>query len=757
MADIQNLVFEGKNFLSSSECARKFGYTRHYIARLCRRSEVSCRMHEGNWYVEEASLISFREKAENKKKEHYAELSRSLKKNHIPPSSVNKQVTDKKEPEIITSVPVQSVPLKPTDSVTTLPSKNIILPRPVNPARSAVRPRPSLKYTSDDRPLIPLIRETRVFIEEKPFQVVRVVKKKNSLKNKSTLRDVLHEALGSRLPEKVLALSIAITFATGAASLFGSGDKIFLSRVETGPGISIPRSFSAALTIFSNLLSSHISYKNPSSQAAAVSLSLDSDDLAQGPASDVVGSRYATSTGSSNTSSSYSPPTGIVLPQEKIIHTIETREIIREVGISAEDLQAVKNELLSRINYLSAQSSGSYNAPSGVYTVASQTNRIDVLTNTSITNPSISGGSWSNASVAGSFSGDFSGTGSNVSLTGTTTLGVGTTTASNGLNITSGCFSVSGTCIPSVGFGETWGISGGYLTPTTTLTVLLNGGFVSSASSTITGNFNITGNSTTTNATTTGALSVGSTLSVSGLATLTNLLATASSTLQNFTAVNSTSTSATSTNFFSTTASSTNLFASNLSIGSLSGFLKATNGSVAAAAINLSSGSTDITGTLSVGSGGTGVTSFGGTNRILYTSSTDTLASSGSLTFDGTILSTTQFLATASSTLQNLTFTNATGTNATTTNFFSTTASSTNLFSSNLTIGGDALFVGSPRNVGVGTTSPYARLSIKNTFSGAQVSIAYDDTRYTELQTDSTGDFILNPSGDDTFLNADNL
>jgi hypothetical protein len=46
-----------------------------------------------------------------------------------------------------------------------------------------------------------------------------------------------------------------------------------------------------------------------------------------------------------------------------------------------------------------------------------------------------------------------------------------------------------------------------------------------------------------------------------------------------------------------------------------------------------------------------------------------------------TYASTTNFLATGSSTLQRFTFTNATGTSATTTNFFSTTASSTNLFS----------------------------------------------------------------------------
>jgi hypothetical protein len=55
-------------------------------------------------------------------------------------------------------------------------------------------------------------------------------------------------------------------------------------------------------------------------------------------------------------------------------------------------------------------------------------------------------------------------------------------------------------------------------------------------------------------ATTTLAALFQSTVNVSGLATLTNLLLTSSTTLQNFTGINATTTNATSTNHFSTTA-----------------------------------------------------------------------------------------------------------------------------------------------------------------------------------------------------------
>ncbi len=57
--------------------------------------------------------------------------------------------------------------------------------------------------------------------------------------------------------------------------------------------------------------------------------------------------------------------------------------------------------------------------------------------------------------------------------------------------------------------------------------------------------------------------------------------------------------------------------------------------------------------------------------------------------------------------------------------------------------------------LGIGTTTPFRTLSVTNT--SAQAAIAYDTTRYADIQVDSSGDLILNPSGDDVFLNDDNL
>ncbi|MDE2173515.1 MAG: helix-turn-helix domain-containing protein, partial [Patescibacteria group bacterium] len=71
---------------------------------------------------------------------------------------------------------------------------------------------------------------------------------------------------------------------------------------------------------------------------------------------------------------------------------------------------------------------------------------------------------------------------------------------------------------------------------------------------------------------------------------------------------------ATTTSFFATTASSTSLFTSNLSVGSLSGFLKATAGAVATALVNLTS---DVTGVLPIGNGGTGTSTAPSYGQLL--------------------------------------------------------------------------------------------------------------------------------------------
>lgn len=69
----------------------------------------------------------------------------------------------------------------------------------------------------------------------------------------------------------------------------------------------------------------------------------------------------------------------------------------------------------------------------------------------------------------------------------------------------------------------------------------------------------------------------------------------------------------------------------------------------------------------------------------------------------------------------------------------------------------DLLVLNNSGNLGIGTTTPWKRLSVSETVSDSQFSISYDNNRYTNFQVDSAGDLIIDPQGDDVFLNDDNL
>ncbi len=89
---------------------------------------------------------------------------------------------------------------------------------------------------------------------------------------------------------------------------------------------------------------------------------------------------------------------------------------------------------------------------------------------------------------------------------------------------------------------------------------------------------------------------------------------------------------------------------------------------------------------LSVANGGTGLSTFGGTNHILYTTAADTLASEAAFIYDqSTDTMTLAKLSLTNGTTTTLFATHASTTNATSTKFFASVASSTDLTSLNAT------------------------------------------------------------------------
>jgi formylglycine-generating enzyme required for sulfatase activity len=219
---------------------------------------------------------------------------------------------------------------------------------------------------------------------------------------------------------------------------------------------------------------------------------------------------------------------------------------------------------------------------------------------------------------------------------------------------------------------------------------------------------------------------------------------------------------------------------SRLTLGSLSGFLKATAGVVAAALVDLTS---DVTGVLPVANGGTGVTTLNDlitlgthtTGNYLATladagNSFFTVTGSGSesaavtldiandslnfaqlsdsLTVDAnsTIDTTTNTLAISGG--LNL----ASTTPATTTNALYNVGGA--LYFNGSAVGGSSQWTTSGSNiyftggdVSIGTTTPARRFNIFDTVAEAQQRISYDATRYAEFYVDASGDLQLTATG----------
>lgn len=69
----------------------------------------------------------------------------------------------------------------------------------------------------------------------------------------------------------------------------------------------------------------------------------------------------------------------------------------------------------------------------------------------------------------------------------------------------------------------------------------------------------------------------------------------------------------------------------------------------------------------------------------------------------------------------------------------------------------EALRINTSGNLGIGTTSPWRKLSITQAVSTAQAVIAYDTTRYTQFNTNSVGDYFIDAQGGDVSALDENL
>ena len=138
--------------------------------------------------------------------------------------------------------------------------------------------------------------------------------------------------------------------------------------------------------------------------------------------------------------------------------------------------------------------------------------------------------------------------------------------------------------------------------------------------------------------------------------------------------------------------------------------------------------------------------------RIPYIASAGAFTDSANLTFSGTVLTTVDIVSTGSV---------GVGTTTPYAKLSVSTAAQQDgnlpLFSVASTTNATLFNVLGSGNVGVGTSSPFRLLSLKAAVATAQQAIAYDDANNTDILTSSVGDMFVYPSGNDAIFNNSTL
>src|SRR3989344_5840435 len=682
------IFFDGKRYISANEAGISAGFTRDYVARLCRDGKISGRRVGTHWYVEQASLKDFlvtQEYAKSRRSESLTEERIREYHDTTPVGFVQEDI----------SVHAPSSPVKSPEffgaDVLRLPrfagaeaGRNEIETK--TSALASPWPTSLNRGERDGSSLAPAVAHVSRVISSRADEIknkmaVAVARQSRDGHGQAKLLSSMpggfaHAALtATHVPvytltplteffHKVvaLALTLMLTFGTYAA-VDPSYARFAADSVQENVNAALDSYHAATgggLGVLADRTQSQVAAvaENPASAMLAVrgavtlglprvaanfarSLNENVNNFVYAiafPAALVFSQSFVDSskTGSVAVEITPSSDSGVLSSQESSASTqasartqttpantinnpviervVETTRLLSVGGISEELLDKKLAELDSKLSSRALVSSAANSTNiTNIYASAASVARIEHLDALDLTNPTITGGSITEASISAADS---------LSVVGDTSLA--TTTVNGDLTVT-GAVNFTGSPFSAT-------------------------------------------DATFTNATSTNATSTNSYIS--------NLGAVTASTT-NLTWVNATGTNSTSTNFYSASftadnATTTNLFSTNAST------TNATSTNLFSVLANFTTG---IISTLTA-------TAATITSLIATTISGTDLTYTNATTPNAT--STNSYISnlgavTASTT--NLTWVNATGTAATTTSLFSTTASSTNLFSTNGNIG----------------------------------------------------------------------
>ena len=456
---VSDIFFENKKYISVKDASSLTGYSKDYIGQLCRSEKVLSKRVGRVWYVEEESLLTY--------------------KNTPTTFDFAKNLYSKKEAQIVTENPVVNT--------TVLEEKIEVIesPKIVNPAAPEV--------------VVSTVKDS--------YTETKVSSQQSLNKNAHSLHEVLF-AFDLNFSKTLTPLVVLILIFMGAFSLKNSFSefsrtKTLVSDYANEKNISIsdipktlinsPKYFYTAFSDVMDLYSDNLTsvfgsvgnvMQGTRSQVAAVVES--TSNLNPVDHSGIVVYRKINSwfeslfapasiiVNTNNIVKSDAPvktqPTTVAtnVTQTKVVNTTRVVERIIEKPVSGTvtmadlqtSLQQLNNEILSKLYALSTGNGGNI---TNVYQQIAQSQRIDQLTNTVINTPTINGGTINSVSITGGTIDGATLTNVIIGSLGTTTLtnltvtNTSTSTFAGGIAITGGCLSINGTCVGTGGAGNPGG------------------------------------------------------------------------------------------------------------------------------------------------------------------------------------------------------------------------------------------------------------------------------------------------------------
>ncbi|PIR83523.1 hypothetical protein COU18_03840, partial [Candidatus Kaiserbacteria bacterium CG10_big_fil_rev_8_21_14_0_10_51_14] len=445
----EEIFFDGRRYISANEAASSVGFTRDYIARMCRQGKIKSRRVAKNWYVDYGSFQDFL-------------ITRTHSKS-LRQESLKQERVEEYRKGISSFIPAQIVHTASLGSERANEVHKLLSNALTSRVGKSIEPVSHLSH-------VPAGFTQTALFSHVPGSVL------------SPFTEFLHKAIA-------LVSALLLTFGTYAIAdqrharfvLDSVQENIYAVRdayhAVTGGGIAAltQRAETHIVAVAQNPVSAYESMRvalretvpstiSYSSQVANVSFSTLRDLIAT-PIERLRTGWAALRNRGGNVSVSIVPYTPVtqtpkdtstiatvpratspsIIQNQPVIERIrETERIVVEGGLTEELLSARLNDLNNRLTsqMMSLSAANSTSITNNVYQSLGPVTRVDSLTSVELDMPVITDGTI---------------VGTAISAESLTVTGTATSTFANGLDISDGCFAIDGTCISGSGGGSATG------------------------------------------------------------------------------------------------------------------------------------------------------------------------------------------------------------------------------------------------------------------------------------------------------------